>query len=403
MTGIPMTIAIVALNPGHIPNAFYLKTDDLMRNCGNNLGNLAFWYCTTKLIDEKMCFISWDTKTSELPPDTKAIVIPAANFLNEYSNLSLLTRLVQEVDLPCVLIGIGAQSETFDHYPALHESTIQFMHEVSKRTSWIGVRGEYSRHVCESIGIANTIALGCPSILINPEKNMGVTIAEKFRQFDDGPLAIHASAIKEPLRTVETEFVNYTVHYKGSKLIIQCPPQFIKLMLDDALSSDDIKYIEKSIDFLSFKGTVEKFRNYLREVGFVPVDVESWIANLRHLNGAIGTRIHGTIMSLQALIPSVCVWHDTRTAELCQQMSVPSIDISKFCENKDSVQRMMRNVIFDGERFDALRIEAASSYCNIFEAAGIKPSNHLRSFVSANGTRRPSDEGDRRVEVTVRL
>jgi hypothetical protein len=44
---------------------------------------------------------------------------------------------------------------------------------------------------------------------------------------------------------------------------------------------------------------------------------------------------------------------------------------------------MMRNVTFDGERFDALRIEAANRYRNIFESAGIKPSNHLLSFISA--------------------
>lgn len=77
-----MTIAIVALNPGRIPNAFYLKTDDLMRNCGNNLGNLAFWYCMTKLIDETICFIGWDANAKDLPSDTKALVIAAASFLN---------------------------------------------------------------------------------------------------------------------------------------------------------------------------------------------------------------------------------------------------------------------------------------------------------------------------------
>jgi polysaccharide pyruvyl transferase len=390
--GFPMTIAILARNAGRIPESFCLTTNDLMRNCGNNLGNLAFWYCTSKLIDETMCFIGWSARAKDLPSDTKALVIPAANFLNEYSDLSPLTRLVREVDLHCVLIGIGAQSETFDQLPVLPECTIQFMQEVSKRTSWIGVRGEYSQRVCESIGITNSIPLDCPSILICPAKTMGVTIENRLRRYDEGPLAIHASAIKAPLRTVETELVRYTKLYQGSKLIIQRPPEFIKLMIGDPLSAEDRICIEESIEFLSFCGTTEDFRYYLREVGFVPVDVESWVFNLRHLSGAIGTRIHGTIISLQALIPSVCVWHDTRTAELCEQLCIPSIDILTFCENKGNLQRLMRKVKFDGERFDVLRIAAANRYRDIFESAGVKPSGHLLSFGSAQCAPMPIKE-----------
>ena len=47
---------------------------------------------------------------------------------------------------------------------------------------------------------------------------------------------------------------------------------------------------------------------------------------------AMGMRIHGTMIPLQAGVPSVVIGHDSRTSGLANYMGIPSVDPKKFIE-----------------------------------------------------------------------
>lgn len=159
-----------------------------MAHSGNNLGNLAFRYPADLLIDAEKYCIPCSAKRSDLPSDIKALVIPAANLNNATAKLHDLARTVREFDLPCILIGIGAQAERENLPPNFDQSVIDFLNEVSARTPFIGLCGDYTKQMTDRFGISNTRVLGFPSILINPDHGLGLKLAGKIKAgLSEGP------------------------------------------------------------------------------------------------------------------------------------------------------------------------------------------------------------------------
>lgn len=375
-----MKVAYLAENIGTVPRPWLLSADSLMRQTGLNVGNLAFWYATRLLFDAELHLVGWETKASEVPKDIKALVIPAANFISEGADLSKLAELVSALDRPVFLLGIGAQAESEQHPPKVQPSVVQFLEEVSRRTPTIGVRGEFTAKLCESYGIRNASVLGCPSILINPRLDLGRQLEQRIADLSDGPLAVHAACVKDNIKTVERELVRMTRLRAGASYIVQRPVEFIKVAQSETLTEAEEKYLSLSAAFMGFGRNTEAFRDFLRAAVYVPDAVDSWLQYLRRFSVSVNTRIHGTVMSLTAGVPALCVCHDTRTRELSRQLRVPNIDVRQFVENRYSVHDLFAQAGFSGTDFDEERGRVARVYYEVLAQIGLKPSRHLRSL-----------------------
>lgn len=377
-----MKVAYLAENPGAVARPWTINGDSLMHQTGHNVGNLAFWYAAHLLFDADLHLVGWHTKASQVPADVAALVIPAANFINETADLSRLAALVRDLDRPVFLLGIGAQAETEDRPPKVKPGVIEFLYEVSRRTPNICVRGDFTAKICDGFGIKNTIVLGCPSILINPSAHLGQELARRIAEIPDGPLAIHASCVKHNLQSVERELVRLARLNQGSSYVVQRPVEFVKAAHGEPLSETEAEYYRKCADFLGFNGDVGALTGFLRAFIHVPDSVDSWMYYLRRFSASVNTRIHGTLMSLNAGLPGICITHDTRTRELAQRLMVPRLDVRDFLETRYSVRDMFARASFDAGAFDENRAQTAAAYRGVVEAIGLKPSRHLLALAA---------------------
>ena len=369
-------VAYLAENFGSLPHG-HTPLSSVMHLSGHNIGNFAFWNANRKLFDEDVTLFGFGSNIAGLTKDNvDFIYIPAANFLNATSDLGWLAKLIRKIDRPCVIVGLGAQSEHEKTIPTLTHGTIDFLKEAAARTPYIGVRGSYSKSVCEANGIDNVRVMGCPSIFTNGDRTLGVKIEPAWSKPIE-KLAIHASSIKAHVRHAERMlFAQLSVH-PGSSYILQRPVELMKVARGNLLTDADEKYISHAHSFLAPDLSRTSFLRIIRSYGVVPYSIDSWLFYLAGHSHSIGTRIHGAILSLSAGLPSVCITHDTRTRELCDVLKVPNIDCSTI-KGFSSVGEILNSVKFDGKIFEDNRSELGKQYISLMNEAGIGASKYLK-------------------------
>jgi hypothetical protein len=379
-----MKVAYLAENFGRIDRAWAKGGDGLMHHTGHNVGNMAFWYAARMLIDAECHLVGRSTRAKDVPDDVRAFVIPAANFLNKGADLTQLAELVRELDRPCLVLGLGAQAESKDAPPELKPGTLDFLREVAKRTPSLGIRGEFTKGLCGTLGVENTTVLGCPSILINPARDLGRRLQRRIDALtEDGPFAVHAACIKSVVQGVERELVRLAQLNPGSAYVVQRPVEMIKAVYGEEMTEKEQAELKRFASFLGFGSRPEKLVAFLRSTLLVPDSIDGWVHGLRRFSAGVNTRIHGTLMCTAAEIPGVCIWHDTRTQELTQEMRLPNLPVRAFTDNRYSVRDMFVASGFDAEAFDARRMELARMNGEMIAQAGLAPSRHLRAFLDS--------------------
>lgn len=379
-----MRVAYLAENLGRVERAWTRSAAQIVQQTGGNVGNMAFWYAARLLFEEEPVLVGRNTRARDVPADVGAMVIPAANFLNQNANLASLAELVRGLDKPCLVVGLGAQSEREDRPPKLTEGVIEFLAEISRRTPSIGVRGPFSAEVCALNGAPNTAVLGCPSLLINPDPTLGAQLEARMAAVRTlRSVSVSGACIKPNTRSVERELVRLVQLHPGASYIVQRPHELIKAGYDEPMEGPEAEYFRSCAEFLGFSGGPAALAGFLRAHLVVPDSIDGWIHHLRGFDAAVNTRIHGTMMALAAGTPCVCIAHDTRTRELTQVMNVPTIDVAGFLERRYSIRDVLDATNFSGAAFDANRRRIAAGFAEMVKAAGLTVSRHLRGFLDS--------------------
>lgn len=374
-----MRLGYLAFNTGAVVGHSILDSTQAMEVTGGNTGNLAFWYAGSKLTNAKLIMFNRATSPDLLKGKVDALMFPASNFLNEDLDLTKLAHLVRELNVPCFIVGLGAQSESFDYIPKLKSGTVNFIREVSKRTPYLCVRGEFTKKVCEYYGVTNVISLGCPSVFINKETSLGVVLENKFNKPIES-LSVHAACRKESLKGVERDLTKQLGLY-GGKYIIQRPPEFIKLMNSENLSVEDVGALDVYREFFFPGYTHSQMHMFFKKKGAYYLDISTWINSLRACSHGIGTRIHGTMLTLAAEVPSICITHDTRTSELADALKIPRISSIDYQKSQSNIRDVMNRAIFSGEEFDNNRRVLAIKYDEILNQLEIPVGEILRPHI----------------------
>jgi hypothetical protein len=379
-------VAYLAENLGGVDQAWRRPMAELLLATGGNIGNLAFWHAARLLFDaDEVHLISRDTRPEAVPASVEVVVIPAANFLHADADLGRLAALVRALDRPCVVLGLGAQAESEEAPPTLKPGTLDFLREVSRLSPSVYVRGQFTQDFCRSLGVENTTVLGCPSLLINPDMQLGVTIEARIAALagGSGPYAVHAACIKPGLQSVEWELARLVMLNPGSAWIVQRPVELMKPIQGEPLGGTaEVEYFARCAEFLGFPRTVA-LADFLRRHAEVPCSINDWAHGLRRFTAGVNTRIHGTMIGLAAGLPSLCICHDTRTRELAAQLRVPHLAQRDLIEHRYSVPALFAATKFSGSHFDSGRGEAAAGHIAALKAVGLKPSRHLMGFLDA--------------------
>jgi polysaccharide pyruvyl transferase WcaK-like protein len=302
---------------------------DLLRNkvgtsalkaSGNNFGNMLFTNAVYQQV--KHCeFISKGKGSDQYD----AIVIPAANWINERSDYGQLADFLYKQNVPVSIVGLGAQFQKIDDIELMSDGTKRFLQVASELTTSIGVRGEFTKKVLGELGINNVSVLGCPSLFTH----LSVPAIRSIEDASDVKLSLGGTRYIltkgnfNKKQDVQRKLYQFAVQ-TNSPMFYQSEDFEIKLMAREN--------VEDKMQLASeyYSTSKDKLSKYLKDFGKYHTDINQWLIDSMKTDLYVGTRIHGVIASMLAGTPGVLISHDERTRELAGSMNIPCIDASEF-------------------------------------------------------------------------
>ena len=255
-----------------------------------------------------------------------AFVIPLANAFRPsfMRHLETLTKLIERLDIPVVVVGVGAQTDLGQDINAMsgmNKKVQQFVSAVLDRSATIGVRGEFTAEYLRSLGFNDVDIIGCPSMFLH---GPGFRIAEP----------------KESLRADARIAFSYTPYADGdgnlAALVASAITDYPEVAYYPQNSRDlSLLYWGDTSRLSGISGeTPLQMTHPLLQAGRTrfPLDPQTWMRELSEYDFAVGSRIHGNITALLAGIPAMVLAHDSRTLELSRYFGIPHRKLSDVGE-----------------------------------------------------------------------
>lgn len=310
----------------------HTPSEVLIRNLiGNNTGNYIFLRSVIRTL-----MVSDDTEIetirfnrNQVPKneveyynrECSAFIIPLANafrvsFMKE---LNRITDLVEQLDIPCVVVGVGLQApidQDNESFP-FDEDVKRFMNAVLEKSSMVGIRGEATGHYLKKLGYTEEkdfTVIGCPSMYTYGDSLPQIRLPEltpaskvSYNMKPELPYAAYKFIRRESARFNNTVFIsqvlweihNFFIGYPNSKAEDPLFPSDYPIHFDDCL----------------MKGS--------KMVGFL--EQPSWVEFLSGMDFNFGSRIHGNIISLLAGTPCYIIASDARVEELASYHNIPHV------------------------------------------------------------------------------
>lgn len=278
--------------------------------------------------------ISWDYSIDprEVKERFDIFVIAAANFLFPAFDFGGMADYIEKADLPVAIVGLGAQSSSYDPDIALHPGTERFVKVIAERAPRIGVRGPFTQAVLARRGVHNVTVTGCPSYYMGGPEGMNLV----KRDFDavqricvnaSRDVIKHAFDADKMLR-LSRELYGLAVARQGD-FIAQSEHAEIRLA-DQPSAPGAASALDEIGDFLRGIAPDADVRAWAKEHVKVYFDVDEWLTAMRQYDFVLGTRFHGNMVALQEGIPAMVVCHDTRTEDMCRFLGMPWVTIMEI-------------------------------------------------------------------------
>tara|TARA_A100001037_G_scaffold206412_1_gene184704 strand:- start:13941 stop:15137 length:1197 start_codon:yes stop_codon:yes gene_type:complete len=352
---------------GSVVDSPRLTTAQRLKIAGNNTGNLVFQYAVTRLLAPKKTYIPTATMPAfdaDAVAGSRYLVFPAANHLRPGADWRNLNKLLRDVDLPLVILGLGAQAPSSNDPQAidqiLKDSQVRMLADIIReRAVLVTARGAFSAEVCARLGIETEI-LGCPSLLINPDPTLGRQLAKALERLQESPRSLRVvmtaaapfEIAKHAMRRdLEARFFQWTVDRDGL-YVQQSGGEEIVALSAGAHRADTLQTAQAVRPIIYPEGTPERFIQHINSRHRIFWNAAEWIAAMRGADIAFGSRLHGNMAALAAGVPALFVPHDARTEELIDTMKLAYL---KATDVPDSFEQTINQVEFDGEAFDKNR------------------------------------------------
>ena len=365
-----MRVHFVTINRS-VPVTAALTGDQAYEAVGRNTGNLLF-------TDAVWSQVAWTEAESGYSFDpthvnewADAVVIPAANWLRPGLDLGDLAARIEQVKVPIIMIGLGAQADSDASIPSVSESVVRLVRAVASKSAAIGTRGVFSSLVLSRYGVQNSVPIGCPSLFVSPAN------ARRLREVEPsgGRTLVGGTRYGLPRRELGAPEAKQRSLYRwafgtGRDICIQSEQPEINLLVAARLGHDRLESTEDALASYYGSPSANGLGSYLVEHGRLFLDPADWHELLRSYDLYVGSRIHGAIASLVAGTPALLLTHDQRTTELAATASIPaaSIDVLDVAQVKDW-SRIVTPTMLEG--FLSRRRELRARYASFLEANGL--------------------------------
>ena len=131
-----------------------------------------------------------------------------------------------------------------------------------------------------------------------------------------------------------------------------------------------------------FSGDVGKLYAVMRAKTLHFSSMDAWLDFSRTCDLSFGMRIHGTMVPLQAGVPSILISHDSRTSGLAQQMGIPTLSPETFVRSyAEGPSEMLSRIAHTMDDYDARRAELAGVMRDYLVVNGLNPHGSLRGLM----------------------
>lgn len=258
-------------------------------------------------------YLASEKDAERINAECDSFALPLANAFRKsfLPHLVRYTRLIERLNIPVTVIGVGAQASIDAGLEELrpHADTVKaFARAVLDRSAVIGVRGAFTADYLKSLGFNDVEVIGCPSMYMH---------GRDFR------VARRVERLTPSARIA----VNITPNV----------PKTLPMALANLVRYPDTVYIPQDLETLRTMLWGERVggagaelyhqtqRFFAQEKAKFFVDPSTWMQFMKQRDFAYGTRIHGNMAALQAGTPACLIAHDSRTRELAQVLCIPFV------------------------------------------------------------------------------
>lgn len=369
-------VGIVGTN-GHANRVSFQDTPQALAVVGHNTGNLFFQYAITNAFTDDKAHVgsdvSWDP--AEARERFRVLVVPSANFIRENFDPVDFINYLEKTQLPLVFIGLGVQADSYDKREFdLSPSIRKLIGLLKERSVTVGVRGEYSAQVLADMGVTNTQVTGCPTNFVNRDPNFGEKLKEKWAR---EPVLV-ATTGDEPWpknlkkRDAERRLIEMTMA-NGGAYVVQSVAPFVEAVRDGnpyqstRVAETRLTALRNS---LAPKMSLVEFRRFIGSYVRLYFDIDQWMEDASRYDLSVGLRLHGNMVAFQAGCPSIWIYHDSRTQELCKTMALPALSVEDFLATGNP-QELKDKVNADFDHYIANRAVLYERYTGILREAGL--------------------------------
>lgn len=368
-----------------VPNAYTKSANELSQISGENLGNFVFRHAlrniVTGIADYFPVNYSGIAKVVAEKTAIERVVVSCANWLgdrdqDERSN-KVRADIIEAIDAPVVSFGLGVQAKHGAEGIALGPESVRLAKVLASKAPVLGVRDELTAKVLSDLSIKNIAITGCPSNFINPDKDLAGEVSRKASKI------LGSDKDWKELRMCVSEVSGGHAHSGGVLArildILENSPSFYvaqsPLLLPFILGEQD----DLPPFYERMAARDGNYKKVLKGSALHFSSVEAWLDFCRTCQLSFGMRIHGTMVPLQAGVPSILIAHDARTAGLAEQMKVPQITPQEFLSLKDGfAEEMLGRVVNAMEGYQVRRSYLANVMREVCERNGIEVTRVLK-------------------------
>lgn len=303
--------------------------DRLWQDIGGNSGNGYIAWSVAKQLGIDIFNVDsisniFEATTAELSSATEAIgqkcdavflflqdAMRADNIIENYTEL---ISFIDGIAKPLIVFSLGSNS--FDSIKPnqivdkLDKSCRLFVEAVLMKALSAAVRGHTTAEVIERLGFRNYSVVGCPTWYEG-----GASRKLLPRHWDDAK-GIAATGL---FSSRNQEDIYY---------FLQSEKRIVRSLYDRHIWESD-EDMDLNLDYPHYSECIHKSAEKGRIFFFVDPDI--WKRQIAAVaNIAIGTRVHGSIIAINAGIPAVCTNGDSRAREMCDLFKIPLLPGKNF-------------------------------------------------------------------------
>lgn len=290
-----------------------------LKQCGLNSGNLVFWYALDKILNIDSYTVS-ELRDKEI--DVRhydSFITTDLIWIRSDSNANVANvrkQLELAGNCPLIPISIGVQNSISRGNFRLHPDVIRLLQELQERCV-MGVRGAYCADILEKNGIKNIEVIGCPS-MYNIEGNYLHEAGRgiRFKRINrPEKVCVNMRSLYSPLSDSEKKLLLYAAKNNYDFC------EQTSFPVNDTICPD-----RKTLNIINDWMNLHKMMFF---------DVDDWRSFMSYHDFSMGGRFHGNVIALWENIPALFITVDSRTSELCEHFSLPTMNIRDFKEWKD--------------------------------------------------------------------